>query len=117
MQARLLVTFHKRHASVTKINIGCSLQVQALAQATIQEVHDKLAARTAQVEDVQRSLQYARQSAAGEVASLQRQVQQLTQLARQQDQQQLKVSSLGNSSYSQVTGNNAEHLLLIRWAS
>lgn len=66
--------------------------MQALAQATIQELHDKLATRSAQVEEVQRTLQAARSSAADEMASLQRQVQHLTQLAQQQDEQQLKVS-------------------------
>ena len=68
------------------------MQVQALAQATIQELHDKLAARSALLEDAQRNLQAARGSAAAEVGHLQRQVQHLTQLAQQQDQQHLKVS-------------------------
>lgn len=68
------------------------LQVQALAQATIQELHDKLAARSAQLEEVQGNLASARGTAASEVASLQRQLHQLTQLAQQQEQQHLQVS-------------------------
>ena len=67
------------------------MQVQALAQATIQELHGKLAVRGGQVEEGQRRLAALRASAAAEVQALQTQLQHLTQQAQQQDQRHIKV--------------------------
>ena len=68
----------------------CS-QVQALAQSTIQDLHNKLAARSAEVEDGERRLQAARSLAAAEVGALQDQIEQLTQQLQLQDQRHVKV--------------------------
>ena len=69
----------------------CS-QVQALAQSTIQDLHNKLAARSAEVEDGERRLQAARSLAAAEVGGLQDQIELLTQQLQLQDQRHVKVS-------------------------
>lgn len=69
----------------------CS-QVQALAQSTIQDLHTKLAARSAEVEDGERRLQAARSRAAAEVGSLQDQIEQLTHQLQLQDHRHVKVS-------------------------
>ena len=69
----------------------CGMQVQALAQSTIQDLHNKLAARTGEVEECQRRLQAARSTAAGEVAGLQDQIEQLSHQLQLQDQRHVKV--------------------------
>ena len=67
------------------------VQVQALAQSTIQDLHNKLAAKTGEVEECQRRLQAARSMAAGEVAGLQDQIEQLSHQLQLQDQRHVKV--------------------------
>ena len=68
------------------------MQVQALAQSTIQDLHDKLAAKSAEVEDGQRRLQATRKLAGVEVASLQDQLEQVTHQLQVQDHRHVKVS-------------------------
>ncbi len=68
------------------------LQVQALAQSTIQDLHNKLAAKSAEVEDGKRRLQATRNMAANEVDDLQEQIEQLSQQLQLQDQRHVKVS-------------------------
>lgn len=67
-------------------------QVQALAQSTIQDLHHKLAARSAEVEDGERRLQAAQRQAAAEVGGLQDQIEQLNHHLQLQDQRHVKVS-------------------------
>ncbi|DBA77875.1 TPA: hypothetical protein ACH3X1_009227 [Trebouxia sp. C0004] len=64
--------------------------VQALAQSTIQDLHNKLAAKTGEVEGCQRQLQAAPSMAAVEVASLQDQIEQLSHQLQLQDQRHVK---------------------------
>lgn len=68
-----------------------SVQVQALAQSTIQDLHSKLAAKSAEVEDGKRRLQASRSLAAEEAAHLQDQVEQLSHQLQLQDQRHVKV--------------------------
>lgn len=65
--------------------------MQALAQSTIQDLHSKLAARTAEVEEGERRVQAARSLAAAEVAGLQDRIEQLTHQLQLQDQRHVKV--------------------------
>ena len=65
--------------------------MQALAQSTIQDLHNKLAAKTGEVEECQRRLQAARSMAAGEVAGLQDQIEELSHQLQLQDQRHVKV--------------------------
>ena len=66
--------------------------MQALAQTTIQDLHNKLAAKSAEVEDGQRRLQATRKLAGVEVASLQDQLEQVTHQLQVQDHRHVKVS-------------------------
>ena len=65
--------------------------MQALAQSTIQDLHNKLAARSAEVEEGERRVQAARSLAAAEVAGLQDRIEQLTHQLQLQDQRHVKV--------------------------
>ncbi|DBB03226.1 TPA: hypothetical protein ACH3X1_013287 [Trebouxia sp. C0004] len=78
-------------------------QVQALAQSTIQELHNKLAAKTGEVEGCQRRLQAARSMAAGEVASLQDQIEQLSHQLQLQDQRHVKALVAGSMAPAEVS--------------
>lgn len=66
--------------------------MQALAQSTIQDLHNKLAARSAEVGGGEQRLQAARSLAAAEVCGLQDQIEQLTHQLQLQDQRHVKVS-------------------------
>lgn len=81
-----------------------SVQVQALAQSTIQDLHSKLAAKSAEVEDGRRRLQASRSQAAEEAAHLQDQVEQLSHQLQLQDQRHVKVP-LNQSRYGQPLSN------------
>ncbi len=74
--------------------------MQALAQSTIQDLHNKLAARTGEAEECQRRLQAARSMAAGEVAGLQDQIQQLSHQLQLQDQRHVKVCLTASMSHT-----------------
>lgn len=67
------------------------MQVQALAQSTIQDLHNKLATKSGEVEECHRRLQATRSMAAGEVAGLQDQIEQLSHQLQLQDQRHVKV--------------------------
>lgn len=69
-------------------------QVQALAQSTIQDLHSKLAARSAEIEGGGQRLEAAHRQAAAEVGGLQDQLEQLTHQLQLQDQRHIKANNL-----------------------
>ncbi|KAA6420754.1 MAG: hypothetical protein FRX49_09331 [Trebouxia sp. A1-2] len=77
-------------------------QVQALAQSTIQDLHNKLAAKTGEVEECHRRLQAARSMAAGEVTGLQDRIEQLSHQLQLQDQRHVKALVAGNMAPAEV---------------
>ena len=68
------------------------VQVQALAQATIQDLHNQLAAKSGEVEDGKRQVQSVRARSASEVEALQDQLEQLTQQLQLQDERHVQVT-------------------------
>lgn len=67
--------------------------MQALAQLTIQDLHTKLAARSAEAEKGEQRVQTARILAAAEVGGLQDRIEQLTHQLQLQDQRHVKVTT------------------------
>ena len=65
--------------------------MQALAQSTIQDLHNQLAAKSAEVEDGKRQVAAVRSRTAAEVAALQDQLEQLTHQLQLQDERHVKV--------------------------
>ena len=106
--------------------------MQALAQSTIQDLHNKLAARSAEVEEGNRRLQAARSLAAAEVDGLQTQIEQLTHQLQLQDQRHIQASQVQLPAFSyfaaaclmscglgyvcqSVTISSLPHALLMYW--
>ena len=65
--------------------------MQALAQSTIQDLHNQLAAKSAEGEDGKRQIAAMRSRTAAEVAALQDQLEQLTHQMQFQDERHVKV--------------------------